>query len=723
MSEYPHLMPAAPAVETASFDAALRQVLRAGRRNKRLFLACFGVISLVGFTTLAVLPPTYRATVTVALATANQIPTDGAPIADPTQEDDWPLTVASMMQSSDVAAAALAAVPQPTPRPSLRKRLCALGLHVICPAPLSPSELKAAQIYAFLKNLTVMPEPHSRVIDVTVEGADPVRVANLANAVVQAYQQVSLTRQSADADRMADWLNQRTATLKQSWLAARDQADDFTASHHLTIVTTATSSEPLVQQQVATVAANLAVAQAQLDSAQSQDGTLHDAALSGDASAVVAMPAQPMLASTADTLIQLENARDQLAAEFGPNYPKIRALDLQIAHTKATLNGQTGSALSSIRGNLASARRDVRQLSARLDALRAEAVNEAPEDAEYAVLSARAASLGAEYQTFLQHANDAMDRSLYLQPPVSVVSAADVPLSPAAPNKLKFGLGTLFLAFVAGTVAVLAKDRATQGFAQAEELRASVQLPLLATLPLLPNLFGTVARHVVEDPYSRTSEAMRGLAASLAMRAGDHERSQTILVTSAGALEGKSTIATWLALTMQKSGQNVLLVDGDHRRGTLMRDVSLHYVAGLTDVLAGEATIGEVVQSDPDTGLAFITAGSASARSFGTVDIAQLRRLLEGLKQNYSMIVIDSPPLLAMVDGLVLGSLADQTVFVCRWQFSSRQSITASLERLRSYGARVAGLVVSMVDQEATLDFNGEYSRREFRLINQLYGS
>jgi Mrp family chromosome partitioning ATPase len=97
--------------------------------------------------------------------------------------------------------------------------------------------------------------------------------------------------------------------------------------------------------------------------------------------------------------------------------------------------------------------------------------------------------------------------------------------------------------------------------------------------------------------------------------------------------------------------------------------------------------------------------------------------LLAAMKQTYKIIVIDSPPLLAIADGFVHASVVDQTVFVCRWQQTSRRAVTASLDRLRQYGARVAGLVVTMVDPGAVTDFDGLYSRREQYLITQLYGT
>jgi polysaccharide biosynthesis transport protein len=92
------------------------------------------------------------------------------------------------------------------------------------------------------------------------------------------------------------------------------------------------------------------------------------------------------------------------------------------------------------------------------------------------------------------------------------------------------------------------------------------------------------------------------------------------------------------------------------------------------------------------------------------------------LKESYELIIVDSPPLLAMSDGLVHASIVDQTIFVCRWQTTSRQAVLGCIERLRAYGAQIPGMVISMVDQGSSLALGGEYSRRELKLINKRYG-
>jgi capsular exopolysaccharide synthesis family protein len=480
----------------------------------------------------------------------------------------------------------------------------------------------------------------------------------------------------------------------------------------------------LVETQIANTATNLATAQAQLAQAQAQSDALHDASRNGHAGDLVVLANQPILVAAANSLIQLQNSRDQLAAEFGPDYPKIQALDRQIAQTTETLNSQTGTALGSIHDNLISARAEVEQLTQNLNQLKAQAASQSAEEAQYISLTDEAQSARSVYETFLEHENDVVDRAALLEPAVTLVSHAGVPLQPTFPNKPKLAIGVFALALATGLAAIFIRDYFAVGFTEMEDISATTQLPVLATLPYMTARQGRpIERHVLDDPFSRASEAVRGLAAKLALLAGDVSRPRSVLVASAGAAEGKSTLAVWLAITARQGGQAVLLIDGDHRRGTLLGEEPASLSPGLTDLITGQAMPNGVIKTDPVTKVDFIPSGRTMARPFGPEEISRLRDLIESLKKSYSLIVIDTPPLLAMTDGLVHGNVADQTIFVVRWQQTSRKAVNASLERLRAYGAKIPGVVVTMLDESPNLAFDGAYSRREMKLLGRPYGT
>ncbi len=719
-----------PYVEPTGRSFSPRQIFRIWRRHLRISLVFFIATLILGMAVILMLKPTYTATAVVAISLQNADPLapSGQQSADGSEDDDLPATEAAMMMSRDVAASVLAQIPPEAQAPgfTIKNLLCRTKIAALCPAP-PPLNLEAkqqAEIDAFLNKLTVLPVLHSRIINVSVTASSGDRAALLADAVVSNFQRISLGQQTGNVNSVASWLDTRTAELQQRWLDAVHTADAFSVSHNLTNADDGAQPNPLVDTQISDMAASLGAAQAQLAAAQARAASLRDAAAHGDTSALVSLPDQPILVAAANTLIELQSERDQMASEFGPNYPKIRALDQQIAATRSTLDEQKSGALDSIGESLVAAQTQVAQLTDYLNQLRAQAAGQSAQQAEYRSLSEEAVNAQTIYQTFLEHSNEVVDRAALLEPPVVLVSHAGVPLQATFPNKPKLALAVFVLALVSGIAATLIADYLSVGFEEADDLRAAVQLPLLATLPFIGAASTvSIARHVLDAPFSRTSEAVRGLASKLALLAADATAPRAVLVVSAGAVEGKSTVAAWLAMTVRQGGQAVIVIDGDHRRAAVMQDASTASKRGLTDLLSGGATASEIIQTDPLTKIDFIAAGHAMTSPFGAEEIAQLRELIANLRKSYQLIVIDSPPLLAMTDGLVYGSVVDQTVFVCRWQLTSRNAVTACLDRLRVFGVSVSGIVISMVDQKSASAFDGEYSKREMKLINRFYGS
>ena len=705
----------------------VRRLLRVWRRHLPLFAITAVTVLVLGGAIVYSLKPNYTATAVVTVSPPDANPLASADMQAAGRVDDADAaTDGLVMQSREVAAAVLSQFPPPesSSRFHFIANFCKTFFNAGCGAGQSAELKQQHAIDKFLDSLAVIPQQGSSIINVSVTANTAARSALLANAVVANYQRMDLARQSADLTRVSNWLDGRTAELRQRWDDAEIAANMFRIQYGLTETVNGQTVAPLVDTEIATTADNLEAAQSRLAMAQAQVQTLHQAARAGDPTALIAQPEQPALVATRSTLTQLENSRDQLAAEFGESYPKLVAINRQIASTRDLLNGQTGVALDSVRQSSVSSQFEVQQLTNHLNQLRDQAAKQSGYQNQYLTLTQEAASAQTTYNTFLDHANGIVDREALLKPSVVLVSSAGIPSAASFPNKSKLAFGILLLALAAGWAAMLIRDYFSTGFDEVSDLRASVYFPLLATLPYI-NKFsvGSISKPVPDEMFSHANEAVRGLSLKLSLLADKTMAQRSVLITSAVPFEGKSTLAVWLATMVQQAGHSVLLIDGDHRCGTLMQEGAKLSKLGFSDLLSQRASISEVVQKDPMTAIDFISAGSQMTRPLGIDDVTRLRAVLSVLKQSYSLIIIDSPPLLAMSDGFAYSAAADQTIFVCRALQTSKQAVTNSLNLLRSYGANVVGIVVSMSDRKSTLTYGGEYSNRDLKLISRFYGS
>ena len=718
--------------EPMSRDGAqsIKQILRLGRRHLLLFLIVMIGTMLLGFSVLLLLKPSYTALATVAITTQNADPL--APGGQPQVarlEDDVPATEAAKLQSRDVAAAVVREIPPPPAQPDngLAHALCGYGVKPLCGpkvvVPLTAEQKFQQQVDGVLNALKILPEPRSRVIDVSATASTGERAAAIANATVTSYQHLALAQQTADVDRVAAWLDARTNQLRQRWLDAVHTADSFNVSHDLANTGDGTSANPLIDSQITEITLELSQAQARLAAAQARAGALLDAKQHGNARSAVTLSQQPLLVAAANSLLQLQTEREQQAAQFGSNYPGIRALDRQIASTRAILNNETGSALASVRADSISAQGEVRALNARLADLRARAGLQSSPQAEYRTLGQEAQSAREVYETFLEHSKAVVDRAALLQPPLVFISHAIAPTQPSFPNHLKLGLGIVVVALVFASAAVVLRSYFAAEFADTDYLRSVAQLPLLGKIPMITRRRNQpLARFVLDEPRSRVSEVVRGLAVQLFLGNEKNDEPMAVLITSATPQEGKSTLAMWLGLTVGQSGPRILMIDSDHRKGSPGNESDVAML-GFTDLVAGRARVDEVIQTDSTTKIDFITAGASVAYPIGTASVARMRSLIATLKLSYDMVIIDGSPVLATSDVLALAAIVDRTVFLCRWQQTSRQAVITSLERLRSCGAHVAGIVVSMVGKKVDSQTYEDFNRRELALIDRFYGS
>ncbi|GBQ28077.1 polysaccharide biosynthesis tyrosine autokinase [Gluconacetobacter azotocaptans] len=701
--------------------------LRLLRRYHRLFLAVGIGTVIVGCGATLSLRRSFVATATVVVSPTGNDPVGnrGGQQAESLSDDEL-ATQAGLLQSRDVAAAVLRSLPPSAGRAgfSLKGMLCAHGLHLACPkaAKADPAAEAQAQVDRLLGAVTIAPMPRSRIISITVNADDGQRAADLANAFVVQYQQLALDRQRADLNRTAAWVDSRTAQLRERWLEAATKASTFNATHKLSNTGDGAGNGPLIEREMSETAVSLTQAQGRLAAAEARADALARASTRGEARALVTLTQQPILVATANTLQQLDSARMQKAAALGPHHPDLAGLDRQIATTRASLAAETHAALASINEDAMSARAEVAQLAHDLDRLRQEASSQGSPQAEYRMLTQEAQSAREVYEAFLERSKELVDRVALLQPPVTFVSHAATPDSATFPNRKKLLMGVIVLSLVAAAGAVFLRDLFSSGFGEVEQLRALVGLPLLTAIPRIAGRDRrSVRRHVLDNPFSPASEAVRSLLAQLSLSAPKTTgRGRVIVVASASTGEGKSSLAAWLAGLARTGGQPVLVIDGDHREGTPGR---APLRPGLTELLAGEASVADVVRPDLETGVDFLPAGAPKLFPFDTTEIARLRDMLKELGRSYSLIVIDSPPLLAMPDGLVYGALADQTVFVCRWLSTSRSAVLSSIERLRSYGAHVSGVVVSMAEEHATANPGARYGRQDTQRIALHYDS
>jgi receptor protein-tyrosine kinase len=211
-------------------------------------------------------------------------------------------------------------------------------------------------------------------------------------------------------------------------------------------------------------------------------------------------------------------------------------------------------------------------------------------------------------------------------------------------------------------------------------------------------------KHVVAslDEHSLTAEAFRAIRTNLQFLNVDHPP-KVIVVASSVPGEGKSTLAVNLATALAQSGSRVTLIEADLRRPRVTRYMGLVGGAGLTNVLAGTAEVHEVMQPWGDGKLSILAAGPMPPNPSEMLGSAQMRSLLETLRDTQDYVVIDTPPLLPVTDAAVLSVLADGCLIVTRFGKTRREQLREAVATLSRIDAKLLGVVVNRVPQAAAV--------------------
>ena len=279
--------------------------------------------------------------------------------------------------------------------------------------------------------------------------------------------------------------------------------------------------------------------------------------------------------------------------------------------------------------------------------------------------------------------------------PGQILVAAETPKQPSSPDHtLDIGLG-LFLGLGLGLGIAFVRGRADQHMREAADLEDVLGRPSLASIPKVPGpqggIAGLVAAHQTNAP---ASEAYRALRTTVMAALGS---GGTLLVVSAFPGEGKTTVASNLAVMLARTEKRVVLVSADMRRPLLHELFGLPNLQGLSDILAGDRTLEECLLTTDFPNLIVCPAGPVPAEPAELLQSKGMLTLLAAVREAADFIILDCPPVLTVADALVLVPMSDAAIFVTDSVGTKRGAVAEARNHLEQVGANLLGGVLNNV--------------------------
>ena len=321
------------------------------------------------------------------------------------------------------------------------------------------------------------------------------------------------------------------------------------------------------------------------------------------------------------------------------------------------------------------------------------------------------------YEQLIQHLQEAGITSGLAAGDIDVVDLADLP-GPDLPGPVLIMIGAVICGLIFGSLLAIWLAAIDQRLGDVEQVEEITGLPLLAQLPHLKPDKSTsdqsrLPQLLASARFSHYSEAVQTLRASLLL-ARPGAAPKAILVTSSMPAEGKSTTAVNLAASFARHGARVLLADCDMRKGAIAMRLRLNAVKGVTSVLTRQMSLEEAIQAVPGVpGLFVLGRGPQPPDPAVLIESDEMRKVMDAFRRQYDFVILDSPPILGIADGLHLGQLADTVILVIRENVSNRKAVQDTVAMMAASHLPVSGFVFNDIDPRAS-SYSYGYSYRDY---------
>lgn len=290
---------------------------------------------------------------------------------------------------------------------------------------------------------------------------------------------------------------------------------------------------------------------------------------------------------------------------------------------------------------------------------------------------------------------------------VQVIDEAQVPQMPIKPRPMLNMAISGILGLMAGIFLAFLLEFLDNTIKTSDDVERHLELSVIGAIPIFEDTQDKLS--IIENPKSPVSEAFRTLRTNIQFSSIDKEI-KTIVVTSSGPSEGKSTIVSNLALTIAQSEKKVLLIDCDFRKPRINKILGLSNLKGLTNIFMGEEKLSDVVHRDESVNnLSILTSGPIPPNPSEILGSKKMVEFLNKVKEEYDIVILDTPPIGLVTDSAVLSTIADGVIFVTAVGQTDIEVGKRSKELLDKVNAKIFGVVLNKIPSKGSSYYKYNY--------------
>lgn len=573
------------------------------------------------------------------------------------------------------------------------------------------------EVGAFLGALSVRRIPNTRLMEIGFESTDPKMAAEILNTHLENYIYQNTRSGMVSAKTATSMLQNELTELSTKVRNSEDALIAYERANQIWNVDDKNDKSNVATERLGDL--NRQLTEAQSDTLRKQ--ALFEFAKTGDIDAVPQLRENGLLQQLQTRRADLSVLYTDSVNQYGPNYPKVQRIQAQIKEIDDQMARTRKGILAQLESEYLEAKQREELLGRVLDSQKTEVNAMSEKMIQYNILKREAEANKSLYDSLQTKLKEAEISSGLRSENIRVIDPAVIPSYPTRPAKTRNIALAFLVGLVGGVGLALLREYLDNTVKTPDDVETLTRLPSLAVVPAFgegaladkragflragssnghEKRIELVAQHL---PKSQMSEAFRALRTSILLSQPDHPP-QVILVTSALPREGKTTAAANLAVTLAQLGDKTVLVDADLRKPGVGRLLNLGTgkYAGLSSYLAGVSSLDLVTVPHPAIdNLAAIPTGPLPPNPADLLSSHRLTDAITELRKKYKFIVIDSPPIMAATDAVVLSVQTDGVLLVVRSGETPKEAFARTRDLLTSVKCHILGVVLNAVDSSA----------------------
>jgi succinoglycan biosynthesis transport protein ExoP len=578
--------------------------------------------------------------------------------------------------------------------------------------------------------ISVKPLKDSRLATITVTDRKPQRAALIANTIADTYIEYNLDYKLEGARSAMAWLAEQESDLKRQLEESELKLYQFKKDRNLLAVNL-DDKQSMLSNNLANVnqkLTDLRISRLALEAKRRMIERARDNITEQET--LPELRENVTVKSLRDSFITYSKELADISTKYGPEHPRIRALQDQMDVVRKAYEKVMNDELSTFEKSYEEAVDNEKALKVLMEQQKNEAIEVSKIEVEYRPLL-RASQQNEKMYSLISTRQKEIDITGPMKTNnVRVLERAVVPGAPIRPNPIQNLMMGLMLGLGTGVALAFAIEALDNTLKTQADVELFLGVPVLGLVPVIGGAAEPVEvladdlrqrdLGVFLDPKSVAAECCRSIRTNILFMSPDRPI-KTMVITSPSPQEGKTTTAINLGVTMAEAGGRVLIADTDMRRPRLHRSFGVGNQIGISTVIVGKATLEEAIKHTDVPNLDVLTCGPVPPNPSELLHTDRFAAVLADCAKLYDRIVLDSPPTSAVTDPAVLGNLVDGVVLIIKAGETTRDSAIHARRQLMSAKARVIGVVVNAIDFSNPA-YGYEYYYRNYYRYGYTYG-